>query len=72
MSKSSSTTMGRLAAELLPVIFQPFERGAENRTGLGLGLHIVREIAKTHHRDVSVSSSAAAGTTFVVTLPRNR
>jgi signal transduction histidine kinase len=58
-----------IASDLLPVIFQPFERGADTAGGLGLGLFIVREIAKAHDGDISVSSSAS-GTTFVLRLPR--
>jgi signal transduction histidine kinase len=57
---------------LLPVIFQPFERGERDRVGLGLGLYVVREIAKAHGGDVSVTSSATDGTTFVLRLPRSR
>jgi len=58
--------------ERLPVIFHPFERGAQAGAGLGLGLFIVREIAKAHAGDVSVTSTAEAGTTFVLRLPRRR
>ena len=56
--------------ELLPVIFEPFERGEHARAGLGLGLYIVRAIAHAHRGDVSVTSSADRGTTFVLRLPR--
>jgi len=38
--------------------------------GLGLGLFIVREIAKAHGGTVHVSSSASEATTFSVRLPR--
>ena len=60
-----------IATELLPVIFKPFERGKQDRTGLGLGLHIVKEIVKAHHGEISVTSWPASGTTFAVQLPRN-
>jgi two-component system sensor histidine kinase/response regulator len=60
-----------IAAELLPVIFKPFERGKQDRTGLGLGLYIVEEIVKAHHGEISVTSWPASGTTFAVQLPRN-
>jgi signal transduction histidine kinase len=56
--------------ELLPLIFEPFERGAHASAGLGLGLYIVRAIARAHQGDVSVTSSADRGTTFVMRLPR--
>lgn len=55
-------------------LFAPWIRGAEEvqrRTkGLGLGLFITREIVAAHGGTVSVTSSAEAGTRFVVTLPR--
>lgn len=60
-----------IAVQLLPNIFQAFERGAETASGLGLGLFIVREIAEAHHGDVSVSSTAASGTTFTLRVPRD-
>jgi sigma-B regulation protein RsbU (phosphoserine phosphatase) len=59
-----------IATNLLPVIFQPFERGEHDRAGLGLGLYIVKEIAKAHRGEVSVTSSVERGTTFVLQLPR--
>ena len=37
--------------------------------GLGLGLYIVREIARLHGGEVSVRSAADAGTTFFLRLP---
>jgi signal transduction histidine kinase len=55
--------------ELLPLIFEPFERGLEDGAGLGLGLYIVREIARLHGGEVSVRSTADAGTTFFLRLP---
>ncbi len=58
-----------IPADLLPVIFEPFERGMEDGTGLGLGLYIVREIARLHGGEVSVRSGGDAGTTFVLRLP---
>lgn len=58
-----------IAPDLLPVLFRPFQRGSRDRAGLGLGLYIVREIARAHGGDVSVSSTDEAGTTFTVRLP---
>jgi two-component system, sensor histidine kinase and response regulator len=60
-----------IPAELLPLIFQPFERGQADRAGLGLGLYVVREIAKAHGGDISATSSTAGETTFVLRLPRS-
>jgi signal transduction histidine kinase len=57
-------------------IFDPFVYCANTegirrpRQGLGLGLYIAREIARAHGGSITVSSSAQAGTTFDVHLPR--
>ena len=53
-------------------IFQPMERGTKSNAGrsVGLGLFIVREIAKAHGGTVSVTSTASEGTTFSATMPR--
>ncbi|RKH60168.1 hybrid sensor histidine kinase/response regulator [Corallococcus aberystwythensis] len=64
-----------IPADLLPRLFEPLERGAahqENRTdrSIGLGLFIVRQVVHAHGGIVSVSSTAEAGTTFTVRLPR--
>ena len=59
--------------DLLPRLFEPMTRG-ENTGGIansvGLGLFIVREIVRAHGGDISVESSAEAGTTFTGILPR--
>ncbi len=55
--------------EVLPRIFEPFERGQQDGTGLGLGLYIVRQIAHAHRGEVAVASSSEAGTTFTLRLP---
>ena len=54
----------------LPTIFEPFWRGDGGGSGLGLGLYIVREIVRAHGGTVRVTSTADAGTTFTVTLPK--
>jgi signal transduction histidine kinase len=63
----------------LPRIFDPLVRGSSaqhpkvNRPGsIGLGLYIAREVARSHGGGIDVTSSAAAGTAFTVTLPRRR
>jgi signal transduction histidine kinase len=56
--------------EILPTLFDPFRRGETAVPGLGLGLYIVREIVRAHAGSVEVTSTAHAGTTFTVTLPR--
>jgi signal transduction histidine kinase len=65
--------------ELLPRIFDPFKRRPEDQRphegksgarSLGLGLHIVRQIALAHQGQVEVRSSAQEGTCFTVRWPR--
>ncbi len=65
---------GVIAPELLWHLFEPFRRGERKlgqRDGLGLGLHIVSQIAERHGGSVKVESSEAAGTMFSVELPRS-
>lgn len=52
-------------------IFDRFYRGADARRipGTGMGLSIVQQIARAHGGIVTVSSSAAAGTEFRISLP---
>ncbi|MHC8367651.1 PAS domain-containing sensor histidine kinase [Pseudomonas sp. ZT5P21] len=57
---------------LMAVLFEPMTRGTEADSdvrSVGLGLFIVREIAKAHGGDVSVSSSLEDGTVFSVYFP---
>ncbi|MGH7741551.1 MAG: sensor histidine kinase, partial [Candidatus Eiseniibacteriota bacterium] len=53
-------------------IFDPFYRGAEARAGMagfGLGLPILRRVARVHGGDVEVSRSALGGARFALRLP---
>jgi sigma-B regulation protein RsbU (phosphoserine phosphatase) len=61
-----------IPADLLPRIFEPLARGdqAGQASSLGLGLYIVRQIAKAHDGDVLVQSNAEAGTQFTARFPR--
>jgi heavy metal sensor kinase len=65
------TGMGIAPADL-PHIFDRFYRADPSRSeaGFGLGLSIVRDIARQHGGNVEASSVAGKGTTFTVTLPR--
>jgi signal transduction histidine kinase len=60
-----------IAAEDLPKIFDRFYRCERSRSaaGFGLGLSLVRAIARFHGGDVCVASTAEKGSSFVVTLP---
>jgi two-component system OmpR family sensor kinase len=57
----------------LPHIFERFWRSDPSRTrhtgGSGLGLSIVQSLVRSHDGDITVTSSADAGTAFIVTLP---
>lgn len=60
----------------LATLFQPFQGGRppgerKRRSGLGLGLYIVREIVQSHGGRVSVHSAESEGTTFTLLLPRD-
>ncbi|MCP3167731.1 hybrid sensor histidine kinase/response regulator [Myxococcus qinghaiensis] len=65
-----------IPTDLVPVLFNPFRQGQHARQrmvggGLGLGLYIVEQIARSHGGTVAVRSSEAEGTTFTVVLPRS-
>lgn len=74
---------GTIADQDLERIFEPFRGTARGmgdgersssvesrRSGLGLGLYIVREIVRAHDGTVEARSSADEGTVFTVRLPR--
>jgi phosphoserine phosphatase RsbU/P len=58
----------------LPFIFDAFRRGRTDHpsraNGLGLGLFIAQQIARSHEGSITVTSSEIEGTTFRVRLPR--
>jgi PAS domain S-box-containing protein len=62
--------------ELRDKIFDRFYRVTDPRQraipGLGMGLYIVAEIVEHHGGTISVESEVGEGSTFTVTLPRNR
>lgn len=60
-----------IPAERIEEMFEPFQRSGGGGGGhLGLGLFIVREIARAHGGDVVVRSAPGEGTAFTVRLPR--
>jgi signal transduction histidine kinase len=56
----------------MPFVFEPLTRGrAEGlEHSIGLGLFIVRAIVSAHGGTIDATSSADAGTTFTVRLPK--
>lgn len=50
-------------------IFEPFARLHPRDRGAGLGLHLVREVVRLHHGDVSVGDAPDGGALFRITLP---
>lgn len=62
-----------IPSERLDSIFEPFARvrseTAPPEQGLGLGLHIVRQLVEQHSGRITVTSAPGRGTTFVVVLP---
>ncbi|WP_431476439.1 sensor histidine kinase [Massilia eburnea] len=58
--------------EVLPKIFEPFERGQMEGmpAGLGLGLYISRQLAEAHGGTLTVRSKPNEGATFIFMLPR--
>ena len=61
---------GVIPATVMPQVFEPFRRGGGS-VGLGLGLYIVRELARAHGGTITVTSDAASGTTFEIRRPRH-
>ncbi len=63
-----------LAQTEIPHLFERFYRSgaqhAEMRSGLGLGLAIVRELVRAHGGEVSASNRQNGGARFRITLPR--
>jgi two-component system sensor histidine kinase/response regulator len=67
------TNRGTIAADVVPHLFKAFGSNGINgrqREGLGLGLHIVREIVQMHGGAVAVESDDVCGTVVRVELPR--
>ena len=60
-----------ISPAMLPHVFEPFRRGhTVERTGLGLGLAIARQLVELHGGSIRVtSSSPVGGTEFTVSLP---
>jgi signal transduction histidine kinase len=71
---------GTIGSDKVSAIFDPMVRIAANansndndyteRTSLGIGLYISREIVHAHGGRIDVTSNAAEGTTFILMIPR--
>jgi len=63
---------GAMPDAMVAQAFMPFRPGREGRSqpGLGLGLYIVKYFIDAHRGSITLSSSAAEGTTFDIRLPR--
>ena len=71
-----SDTGRGIPADKLEAIFEPFVQVGRSLTqtgeGTGLGLAISRDLARAMGGDITVTSDLAVGSTFTLTLPRER
>jgi two-component system, NtrC family, sensor histidine kinase HydH len=58
-----------IVPDLLPRLFDPFLSTKGRGGGVGLGLHVVREIVEAHGGHVEVASSRGAGAIFRIRIP---
>ncbi len=65
-----------ISEEELPKIFGRFYKSdfsrSQDKTGLGLGLDIIRKILKLHNARISVSSEENVFTEFIVSFPKKQ
>jgi signal transduction histidine kinase len=65
-----------IPADKLTAIFEPFTQLAtglsDRRGGVGLGLAISRDLARSMHGDLAVESTVGVGSRFTLILPRGR
>ena len=57
------------SAEARPHLFDRYWQGGDRRGGAGLGLAIVRGIARAHGGDVRGGDAAGGGAEFTIVLP---
>jgi PAS domain S-box-containing protein len=65
------TGMG-IASDKLPLLFSPFERLDQRHgtiSGVGIGLHITKQLVESMHGTVGVASEPGKGSTFWFELP---
>lgn len=64
---------GAMPSGSMENVFKPYYSAADtqaSRTGLGLGLYIVKEFVDAHGGNINVSSDPNNGTVFEITIPR--
>ncbi len=65
-----------IAEDELPRVFERFHRIANTRArtyeGTGIGLALVQELVKLHGGSVRLESTAGRGSTFTVSIPKNK
>lgn len=62
---------GGLPAGFVDVMFAPFVQGGEDRSGLGLGLSIVKRSVEANGGVLTVRDIAGSGCIFTIELPRH-
>lgn len=60
-----------IAPELLPLIFEEFAQGSDDRSGAGLGLSIAQRMARLLEARITVASRLGHGSRFSLSLPRD-
>ncbi len=58
-----------ISSENLPKIFDPYF--STKKSGVGLGLSIVKKIVEEHNGEIKVNSIQGKGTSFIIYLPNN-
>jgi two-component system NtrC family sensor kinase len=58
--------------EILPHIFEPFFSFKESKKSIGMGLSVVYGIVQSHQGTIQVRSKVGEGTTFTITLAREK
>ena len=51
-------------------IFEPFHRASPGTKGVGLGLHVAREMVRLHEGSLTVEDRVGGGARFVLVLPK--